>query len=121
MSVGNLKDKLELAKLDDFRQDIKAFNGWFTNKWTKIVKEVGTEVYTNYLGSLFKIYKTANNKEVMATIVEERCKWMIECLKSGYGYSDLMELSLEPYNKQKALEEWDAGKKLSKNTKRKNM
>eukprot|EP00957_Ditylum_brightwellii_P107987 8237773-Ditylum_brightwellii.AAC.1 len=81
MLVSNLKDKLELASLDNFDQDIKKFNTWFTNKRSKIVKEVGKDGYTKYLRCLFKACKTAKDNEFITTIVEERCKWMLGRLK----------------------------------------
>eukprot|EP00957_Ditylum_brightwellii_P030735 2328893-Ditylum_brightwellii.AAC.1 len=54
-------DELESASLDDFNQDIKKFNTWFTNTRSKIVKEVGQDGYVEYLGCLFKSYKTAKD------------------------------------------------------------
>eukprot|EP00957_Ditylum_brightwellii_P080297 6107416-Ditylum_brightwellii.AAC.1 len=75
VSVGNLKDTLEAVTLDTFGHDIKAFNAWFTNKQTDIIKEVGTEGYTKYLRCLFKMYRTAVDKEFLVTIAEERRKW----------------------------------------------
>eukprot|EP00957_Ditylum_brightwellii_P057940 4393003-Ditylum_brightwellii.AAC.1 len=102
--------------LESFDQDIKVFNAWFTNKQIAIVKEVGTEGYTKYLRCLFKPYKTAKNKELLATITKERCKWMFGHLPKGCGYADLMELALKTYNNQKALGEWNAGTKQGKPT-----
>eukprot|EP00957_Ditylum_brightwellii_P122597 9349374-Ditylum_brightwellii.AAC.1 len=43
VSVVNLKDKLENAKLDGFGQDIKEFNTWFADKRNAIIREVGKE------------------------------------------------------------------------------
>eukprot|EP00957_Ditylum_brightwellii_P189456 14420800-Ditylum_brightwellii.AAC.1 len=111
VSVSNLKDELESAFCDDFDQDIKKFNTWFTNKRSKIVKEVGTDGYTEYLRCLFKVYKTAKDKVCIATIVEERHKWMLGRLKDKYRHSDIMELATKMYNNQKALGEWNAGNK----------
>eukprot|EP00957_Ditylum_brightwellii_P112698 8590695-Ditylum_brightwellii.AAC.1 len=81
VSVSNLKDELESILLDNFDQDVKKFNTWFTNKRSEIANQVGTYGYTDYLRCLFKAYKTANDKEFIATIVEERCKWMLGRLK----------------------------------------
>eukprot|EP00957_Ditylum_brightwellii_P099167 7553104-Ditylum_brightwellii.AAC.1 len=50
----------------------------------------------------------ANNKEFLATIIEERHNWMLGCFPSRYRYLNLMELMLKTYNNQKALGEWDA-------------
>eukprot|EP00957_Ditylum_brightwellii_P005591 428127-Ditylum_brightwellii.AAC.1 len=74
ISMENLTDDLKAATLKSFKQDIKVFNAWFTNKQTVIVKEVGTEGYIKYLQCLFKTYKTANNKEFLVTIAKERHK-----------------------------------------------
>eukprot|EP00957_Ditylum_brightwellii_P090381 6882604-Ditylum_brightwellii.AAC.1 len=68
ISVANLKDKLENAKLDDFGYDIKEFNTWFTDKRNTIIREVGKEGYTKYERCLFKTYRTVENKEFLMEI-----------------------------------------------------
>eukprot|EP00957_Ditylum_brightwellii_P189991 14464024-Ditylum_brightwellii.AAC.1 len=98
--VSNLKDEIDSASLDDFNQDIKEFNTWFTNKRSEIVKEVGIYGYTEYLRCLFKAYKTAKDKEFITTIIEERHKWMFGRLKNKYKHSNLMELAMKTYNNQ---------------------
>eukprot|EP00957_Ditylum_brightwellii_P066338 5035685-Ditylum_brightwellii.AAC.1 len=39
VSVTNLKDKIESAKMDDFDHNVKKFNTWFLDKRNLIVKE----------------------------------------------------------------------------------
>eukprot|EP00957_Ditylum_brightwellii_P024440 1845312-Ditylum_brightwellii.AAC.1 len=43
ISVANLKDELENAKLDDFGQGIKEFNTWLVDKRNVIIREVGNK------------------------------------------------------------------------------
>eukprot|EP00957_Ditylum_brightwellii_P107828 8225632-Ditylum_brightwellii.AAC.1 len=106
VSVANLKEKLENAKLDDFGQDIKKLNTWFVDKRNAIIREVGKGGYTEYKSCLFKTYHTAENKECMLAISQERRDWMMGKHKVGYSYSDMMSFALKMYNNQRSLGEW---------------
>eukprot|EP00957_Ditylum_brightwellii_P026319 1990564-Ditylum_brightwellii.AAC.1 len=81
-------DKLENAKLDDFRQDIKEFNTWFADKRNSIIRGVGKERYIEYKRCLFKTYHTAENKVFMLVTHQERRNWMMGKHKAGYLYSN---------------------------------
>eukprot|EP00957_Ditylum_brightwellii_P133434 10173164-Ditylum_brightwellii.AAC.1 len=59
VSVANLKDEIELAKMDGFNHDVKKFNTWFSDKRNLIVKKVGKDGYMEYLRCLFKTYLMA--------------------------------------------------------------
>eukprot|EP00957_Ditylum_brightwellii_P155016 11798871-Ditylum_brightwellii.AAC.1 len=39
-SVGNMKDKIEMATMSKFGQNIKLYNSWFTDQRSAIIKEV---------------------------------------------------------------------------------
>eukprot|EP00957_Ditylum_brightwellii_P064944 4927123-Ditylum_brightwellii.AAC.1 len=106
VSVANLKDELENAKLDAFGHVINEFNTWFTEKRNTIIREVGKEGYTKYKRCLFKTYQTAENKEFLTVIGQERRDWMMDKQKVGYCYSDSMSFALKMYNNQKSLGEW---------------
>eukprot|EP00957_Ditylum_brightwellii_P075793 5760675-Ditylum_brightwellii.AAC.1 len=95
VSIANLKDKLENSKLDDFRHNIKEFNTWFADKKNTISREVGKEGYTKYKRCLFKTYHTAENKEFLLAISQERRDWMMGKHKAGYSYSDMMCFALK--------------------------
>eukprot|EP00957_Ditylum_brightwellii_P192098 14623229-Ditylum_brightwellii.AAC.1 len=49
VSVANLKDEIESAKMDDFNHNVKKFNTWFSDKRNLTVKEVGRDGYMEYL------------------------------------------------------------------------
>eukprot|EP00957_Ditylum_brightwellii_P172373 13122578-Ditylum_brightwellii.AAC.1 len=44
-AIGNLKDELKMAKMDDFGHDIRKLITWFINQRNKIVREVRKEGY----------------------------------------------------------------------------
>eukprot|EP00957_Ditylum_brightwellii_P067157 5097414-Ditylum_brightwellii.AAC.1 len=46
VSIVNLKDEIEAAKLSNFEHDVKKFNTWLPDKRNFIVKEVGENRYT---------------------------------------------------------------------------
>eukprot|EP00957_Ditylum_brightwellii_P203939 15336852-Ditylum_brightwellii.AAC.1 len=75
-AIGNLKDKLEMAKMDNFGHDIRKLNTWFIDQCNKIVREVGKEGYTEYLHSLFCAYKMAKDKEFLKAMKDKETKWV---------------------------------------------
>eukprot|EP00957_Ditylum_brightwellii_P128597 9809947-Ditylum_brightwellii.AAC.1 len=114
VSATNLKDKLENAKLDDFRQDIKEFSTWFADKRNAIIREVGKEWSTKCKRCLFKTYQTAEKKEFMIAISQERRDWMMGKHKAGNSYSDMMPFALKMYSNQRSLREWKTKEALTK-------
>ena len=107
ISIGNLKDELESASLEDFGYDVKSFNTWFVDKRNAIVREVGEGGYTEYERCLFKIYKTAKNEEFLKGINNERSDWMLGRQHEKYDYSDIMKYALTIFNNMVALKEWE--------------
>eukprot|EP00957_Ditylum_brightwellii_P117712 8979281-Ditylum_brightwellii.AAC.1 len=77
VSVANLEDEIEPAKMDDFNHNVKKFNTWFSNKRNLIVKEVGKDGYTKYLRCLFKTYLTAVDPEFLEAVTLERRLWLM--------------------------------------------
>eukprot|EP00957_Ditylum_brightwellii_P203199 15333623-Ditylum_brightwellii.AAC.1 len=45
-AIENLKDELEMTKMDNFGHYVRKFNTWFSNQRNMIVREVGKEGYT---------------------------------------------------------------------------
>eukprot|EP00957_Ditylum_brightwellii_P015765 1187837-Ditylum_brightwellii.AAC.1 len=82
VSITNLKNELENAKLDAFGHDIKEFNTWFTDKRNAIIREVGKEGYTKCKRCLFKTYHTTENKEFLMAISQEKRDWIMEMQKT---------------------------------------
>eukprot|EP00957_Ditylum_brightwellii_P140412 10698564-Ditylum_brightwellii.AAC.1 len=105
-AIGNLKDELELAKMDDFGQDIRKLNTWFISKCNDIVREAGKEGCAEYLHSLFCTYKTAKDKEFEKTIKDKETKWMTGDLAMVYEHKDLLDFMLKLYNNKKATYKW---------------
>eukprot|EP00957_Ditylum_brightwellii_P112166 8552012-Ditylum_brightwellii.AAC.1 len=121
-SIGNPKEKLESAKMDDFGQDMKKFNTWPFNQCNMIIKEDGKEGYTEYLHSLFQAYKTAKDKAFVKAIKNKKMKWMIGSLPLYYKHKDLLKFILKLFNNNKATYKWDraakeATKKSTEDTK----
>eukprot|EP00957_Ditylum_brightwellii_P143814 10958528-Ditylum_brightwellii.AAC.1 len=69
-------------------------------------REVGKEWYTKYKRYLFKTYHTAENKEFLVAISQERRNWIMNKQKEAYCYLDVMSFALKMFNKQKSLREW---------------
>ena len=111
VSVANLKDEIETAKLSSFEHDIKKFNTWFSDKQNLIVKEVGENGYTEYLRCLFKTYLTAIDPKFVEAVTQERRLWMMGRQVDTYEYADLISFALTLYNNRVALSEWKGGKR----------
>eukprot|EP00957_Ditylum_brightwellii_P046376 3520497-Ditylum_brightwellii.AAC.1 len=77
VSVANLKDKIEVAKMDDFDHNVIKFYTWFSDKRNLIVKEVGEDGCTEYLRCLFKTYLMAVDPKLLEAITLERRLWMM--------------------------------------------
>ena len=107
LSVGNLKEELEGADLKDFEYNIKKFNTWFNDKRSMIIREAGTEGYSEYERCLFKTYRTARNKEFLDAINTERRNWMMGTQAKEYNHTDIQSFALKMYNNQTALREWE--------------
>jgi hypothetical protein len=110
VSVANLKDKIEAAKLSNFEHDVNKFNTWFSDKRNLIVKEVGENRYTEYLRCLFKTYLTAVDPKFVEAVTQEQRLWMMGRQADTYKYANLMSFALKLFNNCIALSEWKGGK-----------
>ena len=79
--AASFKDSIESAVLKDFNQDIKAFNTWFNNQRTSIIKEEGEGEYNEYVQSIFKTYLTAENQDFIDDIKDKKGNGLKEKLR----------------------------------------
>eukprot|EP00957_Ditylum_brightwellii_P198531 15130629-Ditylum_brightwellii.AAC.1 len=110
VSVANLKDEIESAKIDDFDHDVKKFNTWFSDKRNLIVKGVNEDGYTEYLRCLFKTYLAAVDPEFLEAVTLEQRLWLMGRQANSYEYADLTQFALTLFNNRTALSEWKGRK-----------
>lgn len=67
------KAKLELKKMTDFRNFVRAYHTWTADARTSIIKEEGEGLYNKYVRSMFYTYLMMEDEEfVEATKVRKR-------------------------------------------------
>ena len=60
-------DRLDVVHLKDHSYDVKKFNEWFEDKYSKIVRDEGSDDYSKfYLRIIFMIHATAKNEDFVA-------------------------------------------------------
>ena len=96
VGASNLKAEIERATLADHKNNVVAFNTWFDDTRTKIIKEEG-EGYNEYLRQLFRAYLTCDDSEFNESVRHERRLWMQGKMAADYGYAELMELGRLTY------------------------
>eukprot|EP00957_Ditylum_brightwellii_P168615 12834136-Ditylum_brightwellii.AAC.2 len=106
--------------MGNFGHHVRKFNTWFINQHNEIVREVGKEGCTEYLRSLFCVYKTAKDVEFLKTVKAKETEWVARDLLATYVYKDLLAFAFKLYNNKKATSKWEGSmqkKPTSKDTK----
>ena len=84
--------------MGEFSGDVVKYNTWFEDMRDQIIREEGPDQYNEYLRNLFRAYLTCPDQEFIATVNEEKRKWMQGKLGTNYTFEDLLELGRVTYN-----------------------
>ena len=63
-----LKEQIELASLEKFGYNIKAYNIWLLDTRKEIIRQEGTGKYNEYIWYMFKTYLSSKNSEFNETM-----------------------------------------------------
>ena len=102
-----LKDNLESKNLAEFSQDLKQCHAWLEDCKSQIDAEEGVDSYKEYLGYIFRTYKTSTHKEFHKEIKEEKRNWVNGKLRTKKSYHDLVKNGLLLSNNEDSGGMWE--------------